>query len=108
MLTVGKKYIKPCPLLPSAFRLYGRQENRVVNDLLPKEIGDTHETHNNGGTDAQSRCCKHLRARQDGKDDFLGKYCGHYPQSTARHSYGRRTFCRQRYAGTIHLSSTTR
>src|SRR5262249_40794433 len=106
---MGKKYNKPCPLLPSAFRLYRGQENRVLNDLLPKKLGGNHETLSNRGTDAQSRCRRHLRTTRARKDDVFGKQRAHYDQSTtARHTYSRRTFSRQRYAGTIHLSSTTR
>src|SRR5215471_14492492 len=58
----GKKVYQTVSAFAVRFPLVpGGQENRVLNDLLPKKIGETHETHHNGGTDAQPRCRRYLR-----------------------------------------------
>jgi len=49
----------------------------AVRSCLYQRKENTHETHCNRGTDAQSRCCKHPRTTEAGKDDFVGKFCGH-------------------------------
>src|SRR5260370_42111259 len=47
----------------------GEQALRMISF---KKIGGAHETHSNRGTDAQSRCRRHLRATEAHKDDVFG------------------------------------
>src|SRR5260370_10237839 len=46
----------------------GEQALRIISF---KKIGGTHETHSNRGTDAQSRCRRHLRATEAHNDDVF-------------------------------------
>lgn len=58
-----------------------------------------HETYRNRGTDAQSRCRRHLRGRWFRENDVFGYCCAQHDQSNAGHTYVRIYLRREWYDG---------
>ena len=78
-----------CSVMDEALRLTVLfREGRKAHETEIKLNEGPYETLRNGGTDAQSRCRKHLRTTEACNDGVFGNFWGQRDQSTAaRHSY---------------------